>query len=155
MKQWKQEWIRRWKDEGLSEDEFPWDELPKVNEDSLNWEVSRVWRRTARENQIKDSRIWIKAPPGTIVRIEYEYGEGQAFDRPNILGKVDKYGSMWWYNAKRTPGHMSVEVDGEVLVEGIRFDLGYEYAGIKIGSWNANNRPGQYVYDIEVTKKKW
>lgn len=152
---WRNEWIRKWQDEGLDPEEYPWDELPVVR-DSDHWRVTRAWRRTACENRIKDSRIWVKAPPGAIVRIEYEYGKGQAFDRPNILGTVDDQGYLWWYNSKRTAGRMSVEVDGELLVERVRFDLGYEYC--KRSRWSLlgnrpSNKPGQYVYDLVFERK--
>lgn len=152
---WVDEWITHWKDEGLTEDEYPLEELPVVH-DSDTWVVWRCWRRTACENRIGDSKIWVKAPHKTAVHIEYEYGEGQAFDHPNISGTVDAQGYLWWYNAARTPGRMSVEMDGELLVERIRFDLGNEYCKPP-GSpfWSGNrptNRPGQYVYDIVIVR---
>jgi len=153
---WRDEWERRWKDEGLNEDEYPLDELPIVNE-SPNWIVTRAWRRTACENQIKDSRIWVTAPPAAIVHIEHEYGAGQAFDHPNIYGPTDDQGYLQWYNSKRTPGRMSIEVDGEPLIERVRFDLGrYEYC--KTSRWSLfgnrpNNKPGQVVWDIEIQRR--
>ena len=155
VEEWLQEWYDRWFAGGLSEDEFPWDELPIVHE-STDWVVTRAWRRTACENGIRDSRIWVKAPPDTFVDIDYEYGKGQAFDHPNIYGKTNERGNLWWANDKRTPGRMSVEVDGELLVENLRFDLGNEYC--KTSRWpmignRANNRSGQYVYDITVERK--
>ena len=152
MSDWKDEWIARWIREGLAAEDWPLDELPIVH-DSERWLVRVLHRRTACENTIQDSKIWVKAPPGTVVRIEYEYGKGQAFDHPNILGTVDDQGYLWWYNAARTPGRMSVEVDGEPLVERVRFDLSNEYCGVGLGRWNAKNRPGQYVYDLEFEER--
>ena len=153
---WIDEWIERWEREGLPEDEWPLDELPRTRE-SPNWTVVRAWRRTACQNRSRDSKIWVQAPAETYIRIEYEYGKGQAFDRPNIGGVVDDHGYLWWYNAKRTAGRMKVYVDGELLVENLRFDLRPEYCKPPGSPWFKGNRPtnkpGQFVYDIVVERK--
>jgi len=166
MKQWEQEWIRRWRDGGLSEDEFPLDELPKVNENE-NWEVTRAWRRTACENRpglrmfyVNVNDVGGKPMPGIKVAFDTEIGDnGVICDRPNIWGLTGGRYGREGYAEWRHPGIVNIYklyIEGELLIENIRLNLRNEYCrppGQFFGGWIPVNRRGVFSYDIVVEKK--
>ena len=164
---WRDEWIRRWKEEGLSEDEFPWDELPIVH-DSDVWEVRRCWRRTACDNRPGLGRFYINVKDengGALgnVRIGFDTEPGDSgtiYDHPDIWGwtgtRRGREGYAEWDHFG-IPTRYMMYVDGELLIENIRADLGNEYC--QPGSvwnpsgWRPVNRPGVYSYTIELQRK--
>jgi len=163
---WRDEWIRRWKDEGLNEDEYPLDELPIVNE-SPYWVARRVWRRTACQNRpgLRMMYVNVKDADGEpIGGIHIEFGtepgsNGNIYDHPDVWGETgSRYGRVG-YAEWRHPGlsnRYQLRIEGELLIENIRTDLAYEYCrgrGQVLGGWIPVNRPGVYSYDIEIQRR--
>ena len=102
---WQDEWVRHWKEEGLSEDEYPWDELPIVHE-SDTWEVVRCWRRTACENRPGLKMFYIRVDDengeplgGVEIGFDTEPGDsGTIYDHPDI------YGFTGWRRGRESRG---------------------------------------------------
>lgn len=164
---WKNEWIRRWKDEGLDPEEYPWDELPIVYA-SERWRVTRAWRRTACENRPGLKMFYVNVtdadgePLGDVqISFDTEPGNsGTIYDHPYIYGRTGtrrgREGYAEW-NHFGIPTRYMMWVGGELLIERLRTDLGYEYC--RPGSrwdprgWRPINKPGVYSYTIEVVRK--
>ena len=164
---WQDEWIRRWKEEGLSEDEFPWDELPRVHYSTV-WEVQRCWRRTACDNRPGLKMFYVNVndengEPLGGVRIGFDTeppDTGVVYDHPNIWGRTGtrrgREGYAEWDHLG-VPTRYILWVDGELLIENLRTDLGNEYCNAgprwEPRGWRPVNKPGVYSYDVEIQWK--
>lgn len=153
---WEEEW------EG-----FPEDEWPVVVEDE-RWTVERVHRLTAWENRPGQTMFYINIknergdPVGGVrIRFETEPSEtGVIYDHPDIWGRTGtlpgREGYAEW-NHYGIPTRYRMVV-GTLSVENLRTDLGNEYPISRRGgppvSYVPTNRPGQYSYKIDITRRE-
>ena len=166
---WVSEWEQKWKSEGLAEADWPLDELPVVFE-SPHWEVVRAWRCTACENRpgLKRFYINVRDADGELlgdVEIEFDTEPGDSgtvYDHPNIYGRTGtrrgRRGYAEW-NHFGVPTRYMFWIEGELLIERLRTDLGYEYCNQGRWPWdkwgyNAINRPGIFSFRIEVQRRE-
>jgi len=78
-----------------------------------------------------------------------EPSHGIVYDHPDFRGLTDENGYISW-DSLGIPTIYNLSIDGEVVVQNIRLDLGNEYCGVGLGSWRPVNRPGIYSYWFEL-----
>jgi len=83
------------------------------------------------------------------VGFDTEPSHGIIYDHPDFWGLTDENGYVEW-NHLGIPTQYNLYIDGHLVVQNIRMDLGNEYCGTGIGSWRPVNRPGIYSYWLEL-----
>lgn len=147
---WQTDWLER----GIPPDEWP------VVLDSTEWEVLGITRVSACNNRPGYGRFYMRALSASggflgavTVAFDTTPSEGVAYDHMNIWGITGtgqgNLGYLEW-NHLRVPTRYRIYVEGVLLVDNIRTDLGNEYCKPPgAAPWTGNvpvNRPGIYSY---------